>query len=356
VRSPACLPPSTRSSGSRGRLRFLAGSSLCLALSLAGGLAVTPASAQGDALSLGSDRWPPFTDEPGRARFAVELVDEALDRAGIDASTAIIDWEAVLPGLRSGKLDGSAALWRSAEREQFLLFSEPYLENRLVLVGRKGADVSATSLADLADKRLAVVGGYAYGEQLEEDRAPELVRRESDEASLQTLLEGRADYMLVDDLVIQYILENHADDAKRWLEIGSRPLLVRPLHFAVRRDLPEAEVLVSRFDREIRGMIADGTYNRILQVSWIRADVDGDGRAELVPRGDRLGAMPPTSSYEVEVTVRAKADPTATGEARFYIGGEVYENWDAVPQRYKRLDPLEVDPTQSSATLFRFEF
>ena len=66
--------------------------------------------------------------------------------------------------LLKGPYDGTAVGWRDSQREQALLFSDPYLENRLVLVGRSGSDVSARTFADLKGKKLALVNGYAYGD------------------------------------------------------------------------------------------------------------------------------------------------------------------------------------------------
>ena len=89
-------------------------------------------------LHLASDTWPPFTDAAGETRLAIDLVSAALERAGIRADTTIVEWTDVTAGIRDGRFDGSAAMWRSPERDEYLLFSEPYLENRLVLVGKKG--------------------------------------------------------------------------------------------------------------------------------------------------------------------------------------------------------------------------
>ena len=69
-----------------------------------------------------------------------------------------MDESRLTPSLLSGEFDGSAALWKDTERERALIYSEPYLENRLILVGRQGSDVSATTLAGLASKRIALVG------------------------------------------------------------------------------------------------------------------------------------------------------------------------------------------------------
>ena len=134
------------------------------------------AAAQGRQLQLVSTAWSPFTNAPGQPRFAFNLVGEALERVGIIAGTVIVDEARLTPSLLSDEFDGSAALWRDTERERALIYSQPYLENRLILVGRQGSDVSATSLADLAGKRIALVAGHAYGEAVETDGRSSLTR------------------------------------------------------------------------------------------------------------------------------------------------------------------------------------
>ena len=260
------------------------------------------AAAQGRQLQLVSTAWSPFTNAPGQARVALDLVDVALERVGITAETVIVDEARLTPLLLSGEVDGSAALWQDTERERALIYSQPYLENRLILVGRQGSDVSATSLADLAGKRVALVAGYAYGEVVETTDGPTYVGSDSEEDSLVKLLNGEADYTLMDDLVVQYLINNHGEEARTRLAFGSAPLLTRSLHFAVRRSLPDAESIISRFNAELRGMIADGSYHRLLQLDWIRADVDGDGRREYVPHADQTGPRPPERSYELFAT------------------------------------------------------
>jgi ABC-type amino acid transport substrate-binding protein len=78
-----------------------------------------------------------------------------------------VDAAKFTPALMSGSFDGSAAAWRDPERERALLFSQPYLENRLILVGRTGTDVSAAALTGLKGKRVSIVEGYAYGAALD---------------------------------------------------------------------------------------------------------------------------------------------------------------------------------------------
>ncbi len=306
-------------------------------------------------LRLVSTVWPPFTNATGEARFALDLVGEALKRSGVTSDTVFVEDTTFTSSLLTGKFDGSAAAWKDAERERVLVFSEPYLENRLILVGRRGSDVTATTLAALAGKRIAVVGGYSYGDAVKTGSGPTFVISRSEEDSLAKLLSGEADYTLMDELVVHYILRNHAQQARDRLQVGSTPLIRRSLHLAVRRDRPDAIAVVNRFNSELRRMIADRTYHRLLQVDWVRADVDGDGRPELISRTDQAGLAPPTTTYDLFLTTPPKPTtaPAPSGP-RFYVGGNIYESWASVPKTYKVPESNWNDADRSTASIFRF--
>ena len=310
------------------------------------------AAAQGRQLQFVSTAWSPFTNAPGQPRFALDLVGVALERMGIIAETVIVDEARLTPSLLSGEFDGSAALWKDTERERALIYSQPYLENRLILVGRQGGDVSATSLADLAGKRIALVAGYAYGEAIETTDGPIFVGSNSVEDSVAKLLNGEADYTLMDDLVIQYLISHHGEEARTRLAFGSTPLLTRSLHLAVRRSLPDAESIISRFNAELRGMIADRSYHRLLHLDWIRADVDGDGRTEYVPHDDQTGPRPPERSYVLFATGSLTTELGTT--RRFYFGGNIYEGWSTVPEQYKAPDFSRPEPGRHTVRIFAF--
>jgi len=312
------------------------------------------ASAQDWRLQLVSTAWSPFTDVPGQSRFALDLVEEALQRMGVVAETILVDEARLTPSLLKSEFDGSAALWRDPERERVLMYSQPYLENRLILVGRQGSDVSATSLADLTGKRVALVAGYSYGEAVKITDGPIFVGSNSEEDSVAKLLNGEVDYTLMDDIVIHYLAVNHTEAARTRLVFGSTPLLTRSLHLAVQRSHPNAEWIILHFNSELRGMIADRSYHRLLWLDWIRADIDGDGRSELVPHDDQTGPNPPEHTYELFLEISPATEPITNN--RFYFGGNIYEDWSTVPDHYKVLDFTRTSPSQPKARIFTFKF
>lgn len=299
-------------------------------------------------LNLASISWSPFTDVPGKPRIASTLVEEALRRDGVRMVAHTTADGDVTTSISEGKFDGSEALWKSAEREEYLLYSKPYLENRLVLLGRQGSDVSAQALSDLKGKRVGLVEGYAYGPEVKEAVGVQFVQLRSDEASLKALLNKELDYILVDDLMVYHMFEYEAERAQRLLVAGKHPLIFRTLHLALRKAVPGAADILSRFNKQIEEMVRSGEYNRILAVNWIAADADGDGQLELVSSGSKVGLTNPSHRYQL-------FGPQMTGAPRLMIEGEVYNDWASVPDMYKATgEPLDSFRPAVNAVLFEF--
>lgn len=307
--------------------------------------------AQTTSLRLVSTAWAPFTGDAGEPRLALDLVETALARSGIKAATTIVEPGQFSMALVSDAFDGSAAAWKDADRERALVFSDPYLENRLVLVARKGGDVSAATMSALAGKRVAVVAGYSYGEV--GASGPVLVRTTGDDDSLRQLIDSRVDYALIDELVVHHIVDAYAKDVQERLQIGTAPLVKRALHVAIRRTRPDAASIIDRFNVQVRGLMADGTFHRLLQVDWLLADVDGDGVREYVPSGDRVGATAPQNVYTL-VSPGDRTETSGATKSRFYLGGNIYEDWASVPQQFKTEGSQRPDYRRSTGSIFTF--
>jgi ABC-type amino acid transport substrate-binding protein len=307
-------------------------------------------SAQAPApIRLVSTPWSPFTNAAGQPRFALDLVEAALGRIGVTSTTTIVAPAAFTPALLGSAYDGSGAAWKDAERENLLVFSEPYMENRLVLVGRKGADVSATSLAAVKGKRVAIVEGYSYGAI--ESAGPVFVKASGEEDGLTRVLHGDADYVLMDELVVSFLVNNYPEESRTKIEIGKAPLVSRPLHLAIRRSRPDAEGIIRRFNAQLKTMIVDRTYHKLLHVDWIWAQVGETGQVALIPAGDYAGQKPPDRAYTL--LSQSRTD-TTTKSKGFFIGGTIYPDWAAVPNKYKVEDPKYPDYRKSTASLFKF--
>lgn len=350
---------------------------------------VTPAAAEEPTtLQLASDRWPPFTDDVGKPRFAIELVQTALRRIGVTPQFTIVETAKLEPMVLSGAVDGSAALWQSSKREKVLRYSAAYMENRLILVGRVGTDVSAPFLNALGGQKVGIVGGYAYGDEVggvagctdrrvlrtdcglsggvageviggqvnaplpkpEPPRRPTYVEGPDDQTNLDRLLAGEVDVILIDELVLRYLLQTSQRAAADQLSIATSPILRAELRFAIRKDHPDVDRILFGFNREIQAMMADGTYNRILRQNWIVADADGDGTREYVLAGTQAGIEPPSGAY---VILQGKAPAGSDAAARYRIGNTTYDSWDAIPAGMRRPMDDIAQPTTEPGILIR---
>lgn len=331
----------------------------CLFLGCASAPVPPAAPTPAPALRLASSPWPPFTDSADNPHVALDLVRTALTRAGYRAASELVPIGALNEGLLDGRYDGSEAVWRSAEREQYLLYSDPYLENRLHIVGKKGADTSAASFAQLAGKKIGIVDGYAYGSEVEAAKEPVFVRGASTEENFRALMRGEVDYVLSDALVIHHLVEQYPQQVQEQLEVGKNVLVKRTLHLALRKNVPAAAEVIAAFNYQLARMLNDGSYHRVLEVDWIHADFDGDGRLELIAASREVGREAPTHGYHVG----SFAGSSSTGPSDhdpnqgvgFVIEGVYYDSWQAVPDEYKtRTEDLSAKPRTLRLKVFQF--
>jgi len=157
----------------------------------------------------------------------------------------------------------------------------------------------------------------------------------------------------MDELVVEYIVRNYSKEARTRLAIGANPLIVRTLHLAVSRKIADAQSIVDRFNVELKRMIEDRSYHRLLQLDWIETDIDGDGRSELVPSDEKAGKVAPTHGYKLSTTTNKTESPSTP---RFYFGGKVYNDWASVPDIHKAPRPPGTLTGGSQYTAFTFKW
>jgi polar amino acid transport system substrate-binding protein len=295
-----------------------------------------------DSLQLGNDPWPPFVIKGEEQGIAEELVCEALTRAGWSCSVAVDDWQSVLSKANAGFLDGIAGAWPTSEREVYLLFSRAYLTNRIVPVMRANDPARINSIADLTGRRVALASGYAYGEEITRARLTfQSVRVSGDAAAFNALESRRADVALVDELIAREFV-NSPEGAE--YAIGDAVLVFRTLHFAMSRQHPDAEAIVTAFNHSFEQMLQDGSINRILNIDWLATDLGQDGELDLVLRSgadiDTL-AVPggSGSTYALGQTEykMMKQSGFDYGEANYRVDGVEHESMDsAISDTYSK--------------------
>ena len=212
-----------------------------------------------------SGQWPPYSgQELPEQGLAVDLVATALTRAGYTPKIRVDSLDRILEGGKIGVYDVFATPWYSDDRNEYLLFSKPYLESYIRFIKQKDKDYEFDTLDDLEGKMVGVVTGYAYDENFNHSRD---VIRISERNLIQNILkltQGRLDLTLDDELVMRYEINRFMPSHMAKLEILAKPLAVRGVHIGVSRENPDHERIVADFDKAISEMKKDGTYDKIL--------------------------------------------------------------------------------------------
>ncbi|WP_455205860.1 substrate-binding periplasmic protein [Kaarinaea lacus] len=306
-------------------------------------------------LKLVADNWPPFSSEKQGQRIAVELVEQALLRSGVKAKTDIIQWKQVLEGIKANKYDAIVGAWKDSEREQYLLFSRPYLENRIMLVGRVDNKIDFNGLSQLANKKIAVVEGYAYGNAISNNKKIIRVKGATVAENIKKLLRKEVDFILADSIVAQAMKQYLPEDVKSQLTVYDQVVVTHSLHFAVRKNHPEATMLLKKFNKAIGEMIADGSYNKILGFDWVVADTNSDGINEYIVgsqlRSKTLDPAATDSSYSLFSTEQNMGKKPVL---KYRVLNQEYNSWSEAQQAINEAQEIGVSPHEDTSGTFDF--
>jgi polar amino acid transport system substrate-binding protein len=230
-------------------------------------ISFTTANAESKPLKIAGSVWPPFIVNQGAEKgAATALVSEILKRAGYKTEITIESWPRTLEGTSAGIYDVIISAWYTKERESHFQFTDPYFVNTIQFVKRKGAPINFRTYQDLKGLVIGVVNGYAYGEEF--DNAQGILKLPSNHLiqNLLKLQQGRIDLTLGDKWVVRHELTEYFPTAIKDFEFLGKPVATRTLHAAVSRAHPEHDKIVKAFNKALKSMKADGSYEKILDV------------------------------------------------------------------------------------------
>jgi polar amino acid transport system substrate-binding protein len=235
------------------------------ALALIGLLLLTQ-SAAAQKLRLVADFWPPFTDATLiNGGLATDIVSTALARAGYASDFEQVPWARALLGVGEGRYDVLINAWFTEDRTRLGQFSGEYLLNRVRFIKRKDAPIEFNNLQQLHTYPIAVVRGYAYSADFDEDVSLQKVPVHSFAMAVRMVAADRVKLTLEDEFVARYYLSRESAKVRNAVEFLPKPLSENSLHILVSLKNPQHAEIVAKFDREIAGMKADGSYARLLK-------------------------------------------------------------------------------------------
>lgn len=195
--------------------------------------------------------------------YDVQVAKKIADAMGKELEIYAFEWDSLIPGVQSGKLDMIAAgMSPTPERREKIDFSDNYYTSNLVVITKNGALSDVTTIADLAGKKIAAQSGTFHLDALSE-QTDAAVSEMADFATMRIALDAGT--------IEGYIAEEPtAMDVCQSDEYSYIPLVNNETGFAVEPD--EVSIAVG---------LKKGS-ELAAQINAALADFDSDAQKELM--------------------------------------------------------------------------
>ncbi|MCF8481202.1 MAG: ABC transporter substrate-binding protein [Rhodospirillum sp.] len=234
------------------------------ALIAAAGIALGAQAAQAESIKIATEgAFPPFNfiDAAGVPQgFDVDIAHALCAEMKDDCEIVTQDWDGIIPGLLAKKYDAIiASMSITPERQESVLFSNPYYNNQFHFVGPKDKDFDI-SKEGLKGKTLGAQRATVSAQWIEENLGDtvDLKLYDTAEEAYLDLDAGRVDLLLNDTYPTYDWLKS--DAGKNYELKGNSVIDDDVVGIAFRKD---ETALVDKVNAALKAIIDNGTYAKI---------------------------------------------------------------------------------------------
>lgn len=214
---------------------------------------------------LATMNWEPHYGEnlPNGGFFTV-ICRTAFQRVGYDIEVKFVPWKRAVEGAKGGSYDGVLGGYFAEERTQYFLYTDAITEVEEILMSRKGAAISFTSLRDLSPYRIGGIRGGVIEAQWKATGYLTLENTKTYEQNLQKLVANRLDVIIGERKMWHYLLKTkHPEWRGRVEEV--LPIIQKTyVYIFVSKKTSRYKTIVADFNRGLRAIKEDGTYEDIV--------------------------------------------------------------------------------------------
>lgn len=190
--------------------------------------------------------------------FEIDLIHALCAEMKAECELSSQDWASIIPGLTANKYDAIfASMSATEERRKVVNFSDPYFNNKLVLVGKKG---DTTTIANADGKNVAVQQATVSAKYLADNHPAVNVKTYDKQVNAYLdLASGRVEYLLSD---IAPALDWLKTEQGAGFEIKGEAIDINDnVAIALRQEDTE---LAGHFNTALAALKANGEYDKIV--------------------------------------------------------------------------------------------
>ena len=199
-----------------------------------------------------------YTDADGKLiGYEIELVDALCAQMKAECEVISQDWDGLIPGLNAQKFDAAiAGMSITPERKEVVEFSDPYFHTGIILIGKKGDDITVDGLKGqpVASQRSTVASQYLQEKHADSD----IKLYDTQDNAYLDLTSGRVRAMMSDKVTgIDWLKTPAGQDYEvKGEEISTDD---DAMGIAFRK----ADPLVAKFNAALAELKANGSYDQI---------------------------------------------------------------------------------------------
>ena len=221
----------------------------------------SPGAAQ-TPIDIVTENYPPYEmqrEENGLRGFDFEVAVEAFSRMGYAPTVRFLPWKRALNEAQSGSTAGILTCARNADRERYILFSDPISTYTDALFKRRGhVGPHIREVRDVIGQPVASMAGYESLRDLR-DIGADPIEVPDTLAGLNMLQARRFDYLYGGREMTEYMIkQNGLTESFEFI-----PLDRESFHFCFSKAHPGVDQLVEAFNTVLADMRRDGTYDAI---------------------------------------------------------------------------------------------
>lgn len=221
-------------------------------------------------IKLRADHWCPYNCDPGSENpgFLIEVSEYILEQNGYQLDYQLLDWSKAKDEAESGYINGIIGAYKN-DAKDFIFHDIPLAVSIQNFYTQKDNKWSYQNILSLNNKRIGIIAGYTYGNQLDQYIDKNIVDEklifvavgnEELEINIAELMDSKIDAFIIDQSVLKNYMKN---DVRANLISEAGLANQASVYIAFAPNNPDSKKLAQIMDDGIKEMHDSGLLKKI---------------------------------------------------------------------------------------------
>ena len=217
-------------------------------------------------VKLATVDFPPysFLEKDEIKGIEVEIIERIFEKLGIKYTIELLPFARALKSVEDGDRDFIFNFYKNPDRLKKFDYSDPILDNPLIIFTKKDRDIVFTGKIDeLRKYNIGTMIGYTYSPEFDKARNEKLLKTEEvcgHEQNFKKLVSGRIDIYIVERSVGLYLTKKLG--IQKQVKHLNIPLKKQNGYIGISKKNPK-KVLLTKINESLKAMKASGEYQNI---------------------------------------------------------------------------------------------